>query len=381
LSSRGQLRVVHVAEDVSRIAGGIPAVVRQLSERLSLRGIPVQIAHATGDPGELPAGLKVYTYPPTGPGRIWSWGEGLRDGIARLAEPLNGDAPMFHVHGAWSAPQFFAARAAHQAGVPFVFSAHGMLEPWLWDQQGWKIRVKKRAYWSAMAGHALGKASVIHAITPLEQRHLEGLFPNKRIEVIPNAIDVSVAMDCPRIERSKTILFLGRIEPKKGVDVLLRAFARARISKDWSLDVVGPAWSQAYLSELKAIVDECGLGARVRFRGPLFGEEKRTCIETAWVMAAPSHSEVIGLVNLEAAAECLPSITTHQTGLYDWELGGGMLVEPSVDTVGKALETACGWSTQEQLSRGLASHQLVLKRYSWQAVLPLWEQLYFSLMS
>lgn len=104
--------------------------------------------------------------------------------------------------------------------------------------------------------------------------------------------------------------------------MLLRVFASAKIGKEWSVDVVGPAWSQAYLSGLKAIVDECGLGERVQFRGPLFDEEKRKLVDTAWVLATPSHSEVIGPVNLEAAARCLPTITTHQTGLHDWDLGG-----------------------------------------------------------
>jgi glycosyltransferase involved in cell wall biosynthesis len=380
LSQPGQLRVVYVAEDMARMAGGVPAVVHQLSEHLSRNGIPVQIIHSTGNPGELPPGVKVFTFPPTGLGRLWSWGRGLRVGVARLAKASNGDAPVFHVHGAWSAPQYFAARAAQQAGVPFVFTAHGMLEPWLWDQQGWKIRAKKRVYWSALAYPALSKASVIHAITPLEQKHLARLFPNNRIEVIPNAIDVSDVDDCPQNERGKSILFLGRLEPKKGVDVLLRAFARAKIGKEWSVDVVGPAWSQAYLSELKAIVDECGLGERVRFRGPLFGEEKRKLIDTAWVLAAPSHSEVVGLVNLEAAAQCLPTITTHQTGLYDWELGGGLLIEPNDGALGQALEAACSWSAQEQRDRGLTSRRLVQQRYSWQVVMPMWIQLYSSLL-
>ena len=372
-------RVVHVAEDMAKIAGGIPAVVRQLTERLSQDGIPVQIVHATGDLGEMSPGVEVFTFPPDGLGRAWSWGPGLLDGIASLAGAPNGDAPVFHVHGAWSAPQYFAARAAHQAGMPFVFTAHGMLEPWLWNQQGWKIRIKKRVYWSVLAYPALNKASVIHAITPLERKHLERLFPNNRIEVIPNAIDVSDTEECSQNERDKTILFLGRIEPKKGVDILLHAFARAKISKEWSVDVVGPAWSDTFLSGLKAIVDECGLGERVRFHGPLYGEEKRKLIDSAWVLAVPSHSEVVGLVNLEAAARCLPTITTHQTGLYDWELGGGLLVEPRIDTLALAMVAACSWSAQEQRDRGLASRRLVLQRYSWQAVMPMWNQLYSSL--
>lgn len=374
-----RLRVVHVAEDMARIAGGVPAVVRQLSERLSCNGISVQIAHATGDPCELPPEVEMFTYPPTGLGGLWSWGARLQEGVARLAAVSNGDTPVFHIHGAWAAPQYFAARAAYHADVPFVFTAHGMLEPWLWDRQGWKIRAKKWAYWSALAYPALSKASVIHAITPLEQEHLARLFPDNRIEVIPNAIDVKDVEHCLQAERDKTILFLGRIEPKKGVDILLQAFAHAKIGKEWSVDVVGPAWSQSYLSGLKAIVDEYGLNERVRFRGPLFDEEKRKLIDSAWVLVAPSHSEVVGLVNLEAAERCLPTITTYQTGLHDWEQGGGLLVEPNVDNLKRALETACSWSMQEQFERGLASRRLLLRRYSWQVVMPQWLQLYSSL--
>jgi len=375
----GQLRVVHVAEDVAKIAGGVPAVVRQLSERLSRNGIPVQIVHSTGDPGELPPGVEVFTFPPTGLGRLWSWGRGLREGVARLAEASNGDAPVFHIHGVWSAPQYFAARTAHHADAPFIFTAHGMLEPWLWNQQGWKIQAKKRIYWSTLAYPVLSKANVIHAITPLEQIHLAKLFPGNRVEVIPNAIDVIEAKDLKQVERDKSILFLGRLEPKKGIDLLLHAFARAKIGSEWSVDVVGPPWSRTYLNKLKAIVSGYGLERRVRFHGPLFGDEKRKLVDSAWVLAAPSHSEAVGLVNLEAAAHCLPTITTHQTGLHDWELGGGILIDPDEDALCKALEMACSWSTLERQNRGLASRRLVQQRYSWQVVMPMWLQLYSSL--
>lgn len=380
MSLQGSLRVVHVVEDLAKIAGGVPAVVRQLSDHLSRSGIPTQIIHATGDSGAFPDGVEVFNFPPTSLGRVWSWGQGMREGITRNAKASFGDTPVFHLHGVWSAPQYLAAQIAHKAGVPFVFTAHGMLEPWLWKQQGWQIRAKKQAYWSALAYPALSKASVIHAITPLERQHLTRLFPKNRIEVIPNAIEVSDIEDKPQLERKKTILFLGRLEPKKGVDVLLRAFARSRIDKEWSVDVVGPAWSRAYLAELMRIVDENGLSERVRFRGPLFGEEKYRLIDTAWVLATPSHSEVVGLVNLEAAAQYLPSITTLQTGLYDWELGGGLLIEPDIDAFSKALEVACSWGAQEQRDRGLASRRLVHQRYSWQAVMPMWSQLYSSLL-
>lgn len=381
MTGQNALKVVHVAEDVSAIAGGVPAVVQQLSRHLAASGASVQIVHAQGNPGELPASMRAWVYPPEGIGRIWSWGGGLKKGITELTSPTMGSAPVFHLHGVWSAPQYFAARAAHKSGTPFIVTSHGMLEPWLWAQQGWRVHAKKQAYWKLFAYPVLKRASVVHAITTLERQHLHDLFPNNRIEVIPNAIDLD-DFACGSEgdgQRERLILFIGRIEPKKGVDILLRAFAGAKISSDWRVTIVGPVWSEAYRMELDKIVAEGGLQERVTFAGPVFGEEKYHFLRKAWVMAVPSHSEVVGLVNLEAGAYRLPTITTHQTGLDDWELGGGMLIQPDVEEMRNALEKACSWSDEEREARGQSSRRLVEDRYSWKAVLPQWIALYESL--
>lgn len=375
------MQVVHVAEDVSAIAGGVPAVVRQLSQRLDAQGVSVKIVHALGDPGVLPAGIKSFAFPPSKLGRAWSWGDGLKGGISQLSSSLDGGGAIFHLHGIWSAPHYFAAKSACAAGVPFVVTAHGMLEPWLWKQQGLRIQVKKQIYWKMLAYPALKSAHVVHAITPMEQQHLHALFPNNRIEVIPNAIDISEFSDAEfgDVEREKLILFLGRIEPKKGVDILLHAFANAKIGKDWQVAIIGPIWSQTFQQELERIVTENGLSERVRFVSPVFGEEKAKWLRKAWVMAVPSHSEVVGLVNLEAAAYRLPTITTHQTGLFDWQSGGGVLIQPSVVALQVALEEACSWSESEREDRGVLSRQLVEKNYSWKSVIPKWMSLYESI--
>ena len=93
-------------------------------------------------------------------------------------------------------------------------------------------------------------------------------------------------------------------------------------------------------------------------------------------MVTPSHSEVIGLVNLEAADYFLPSITTHQTGLRDWTEGGGLLISPEVIPLSNALIQASFWTSEEQFDRGVASRSLVEQRYSWKHVMPLWENHY-----
>jgi glycosyltransferase involved in cell wall biosynthesis len=367
--------VVHVTEDMAPLAGGVPAVVRQLSRRLAAGGARVGVVHASGDARDLQPQVQTLACPPQGLRRAWSHGPGLRPGLAATLGTAIANGPVVHVHGVWAAPQLYAARAARAMGLPFVFTAHGMLEPWLWTQQGWRVRAKKAVYWRSLAQPALQRATVVHAITALERDHVFRLLPKTRIEVIPNAIEVGAA-PTDTGDRERTVLFLGRIEPKKGVDILVRAFAEAGLSRDWALVVAGPAWSEPYLAELKRIAAELGLRDRVRFPGPVFGDAKRRLLETAWVMAAPSHSEVVGLVNLEAGERELPSITTHQTGLADWEEGGGILVQPEVADVARALRQACGWSASERRERGVSSRGLVQKTYSWEAVMPLWQSLY-----
>ena len=377
---KNTFRVIHVAEDMAKISGGIPEVVRQLSAGLSSKNISVQVAYAKGQPQGFPNAVETFCFPPHHLAQSWSWGQNLGNGMIGLAESSLGELPLFHVHGAWSAPQYIASRTANRLGLPLIFSAHGMLEPWLWSQQGWQMRVKKEIYWKIFAYPKLRKANIIHAITPIEKNNLARLFKNVDIEVIPNAIELGDNLQSRYAKREKSILFLGRLEPKKGVDLLLRAFGAACIGNGWSLDVVGPSWSNEYQEKLILIVKELGIGNQVKFHGPLFGEAKQALIDSAWVMATPSHSEVVGLVNLEAAARFLPSITTHQTGLDDWEMGGGLLVDPSVASIKKAIEAACSWGDREQFDRGLASRSLIENKYSWKVVLPKWVELYNSLL-
>lgn len=376
----GRQRIVFVAEDISPIAGGVPAVVRQLSERIGASGIETHVVHCRGSNRELGHSAVGHSVPAQGIGQSWGLGKGLRRTLEALAEGPEDQAIAYHLHGIWSAPQFMAARIARSRQVPYIVSAHGMLEPWLWNNQGWKVKLKKRLYWTALAFPAFRSATVVHAITPIERDHLRALFPQSRIEIIPNAIEVpATGFGSAKSILSRKILFLGRIEPKKGVDLLLGAFCKARLGREWRLLIAGPSWSNSYLSRIKALAVELQIDERVEFLGHVQGSDKYALLRESWVMATPSHSEVIGLVNLEAGAHELPAITTPQSGLFDWEEGGGVLVQPVVNDLAIALSQACAWSDAERADRGRASYRLVRDRYSWGAILPRWMELYNSL--
>ena len=175
------------------------------------------------------------------------------------------------------------------------------------------------------------------------------------------------------------ILFLGRIHPKKGIDLLISAFAKAALGTRWRLAIAGPDEMPHYLAELRRIANDIDTDVQIDFIGPLYGEEKFRWIKRAWIMAVPSLSEVIGMVNLEAAACGTPTITTVDTGLYDWEEGGGMLIDPTIDSLVHALKRAAAWNREEREQQGRRSRQLVTQRYSLEEIGKRWADLYAEL--
>lgn len=373
-SHDASVNVLQILEDFSELAGGIPKVVQELTKYVSQDHIKMKVLHAKGQSSD----PRSVASTPSLIGQSWSWNPSLSRDIRTLVTSSS-NQKLIHIHGVWSGPQLLSGQIAAELNIPFILSSHGMLEPWLWTQQGLSIKLKKYLYWSLFASRCFKHAKVIHAITPLERDHLHKLFPKNRIEIIPNAIHLekTKVLDSSIVPpREKTILFMGRIEPKKGVHLLIQAFAESRISKDWRLVILGPSWSSDYMKYLLRIIDEGSLQGRIIFKGATFGEEKRKWMQKSWILVAPSYSEAMGLVNLESAVNKLPSITTYETGLFNWEEGGGLLISPNIEGVKRALEEACYWSASERDQRGERSKSLITNKYSWDVIAPLWADLY-----
>ena len=194
-----------------------------------------------GDPMPIPPAVRAHFLPPAKAAAVWGWSPALRERLTKLA--LMKPRPIFHIHGIWSAPQLLAACVAASHSIPVVLSrmdAGTVALKW----RGMGTQAKEKIYWTFMAYPAFKRAHALHAITALERSHLSALFPGQSIVVIPNAIQDDVGNVGRSVSRERMILFLGRLEPKKGVHLLLSAFAEARVDKEWRLCIVGPAWSR-----------------------------------------------------------------------------------------------------------------------------------------
>ncbi len=208
-------------------------------------------------------------------------------------------ADLVHDHGLWLSPNLQAGWVAAAAGKPFVVSPRGMLSPPALAFS----RTKKRVFWHLLQGPVMRRTACIHATSDQEYAELREFGLRQPIAVIPNGIDIPdpVPDACNGIVRERIVLSLGRMHPKKNLEILLRAWAEVEpLRPGWRLDLVGPG-DDRYVRQLRAL--SCGLGLRrVSFGGPVYGSAKWDAYRAADLFVLPSLNENFGLTVAEALA-------------------------------------------------------------------------------
>ncbi len=375
-------RILHVTEDHSLkntgITNSLDAILRQIPGN-----IRQDIVCTDPETVPIPEGNLAHILPAYGPGNIWRMARCQR---ARLGE-LVSQAEVIHLHGIWMWIQWAAAQEAIRFSKPFLLTVHGMLEPWIWSRQSLPHRFKKIIYWQSLAYPAFKQARLIHALTRKEAENLKTFFPGKRIEIIPNGLNLAeidqifIQRDDRQLAESPYFLFMGRLHPVKAIHLLIEAFSRLT-RKNFVLKIAGPteAREKQYADRLKHLVIQAGLEKRVQFLGMVQGAQKWCLYRKAWAFCLPSFSEVIGIANLEAAACATPVITTVESGIIeDWANNGGILIHPEVNDILAGLEQAASWSQAERDERGGCLRKLVERYYSWQVTSHQWIALYQEL--
>ncbi len=355
------IKIAHILEDYSKQSGGLRTVVQDLNQYLVRNSIESQIVTMRAEAEDNVTVYKSSLYKD-----LWCYSSELKNSL------LNSESDINHIHGVWMYPQYIASKISYNISKPYIITPHGMLEPWLWENG----TSKKKLYFNLMIKKYFSVANILHAITPDEKDNLHKLLGHKSIEVIPNSISYTEidSYNIQRQECDKFILFVGRLHPKKGIDLLIKAFSKLK-NTDMKLKIAGPF--NEYKNELDKLVKDLNIENRVEFLGMITGTKKLQFFKDAWVFVAPSFSEVVGMVNLEAGILGTPVITTHQTGLYkEWNEQGGTLINPNIDELINSLSKAVKWSEEERSDRGKMLRQLIVENYSWEKNIFKWISLY-----
>ena len=356
------MKILHIVEDFSVKSGGLRTVVKSLDSQLKKIGHSSYILSSDKEKDD-----QIYL---TKSNNKWLYSNKWQHQLHKIV--TQNQINLIHIHGVWLYPQLVGAIYASKNNIPFVLSCHGMYQPWLWK----KSTYKKKLYLKLLSKRLFSKAAIIHSITKEETNNLKKIFAKNQFIEIPNLISFSnkTTEETKNKKLEKSILYLGRINKTKGIDVLIKAFNEIE-NKGVTLKIAGNF--NDYKVELDDLIDRYKLTNKVIFVGMVKGKQKEDLINNSWVMVSPTFSDVIGMVNLEAGLNKTPMITTNNTGLHkDWSNNGGILINANVKELSEALNESLNWSQKERDRKGVLLFNFVKEFYSWENRLNEWELLY-----
>lgn len=300
--------------------------------------------------------------------------EGVEDG-------LDGAPDVAHIHTLWRPELLRVSAGCRRDGIPYVVSPHGMLEPWAWRAKRWK---KWPWFQLFERRHLMGAARLL-TTSEQESRNLRKLMPRARCVALPLGMATRTKPDYAAARRELgwgkdeiVLLYLSRIHPKKGLDLLLAALAREgkASARPVRLVIVGDGdWE--YVSRLKAFAGhERERLPRVDWIGEVWGEEKWKYFQAADLFCLTSHSENFGIAVLEALQVGTRVLVSDQTPWGEVpEWGAGFVVSPDEQEIAAGFRKFFGgarWTNDERENLARMIHE----KFSWDAVGPGYVRLY-----
>ncbi len=367
------MKILHVVPTYlpARRYGGPIVAVHGLCKALVARGHQVDVftTNVDGDrtldvPVAIPVdvdGVQVRYFASSW--RRLYWSPGMRRALA--AEVRSYD--VVHIHAVYLWTGIAAARAARSAGVPYVISPRGMLVPELIRQ---KSRLVKTAWLRLLERRGFAGAAAVHFTSQLEWDEAKRVgIPLPSPVVVPNGIDIESRPDVVRDD--KTLVFLGRVNWKKGLDRVIDALpslpgVRFLIAGN-DEEGLTPALTERARSR--------GVADRVAFVGPVYGTAKNELLASATLFVLVSTSENFGNAVLEALAMETPVVLSKDVGLAD------EVVRANAGAIGLESIAPLLADAARRADLGQNGRALVESRFAWPRVAQEMETAYCSLRS
>ncbi|NDP22499.1 MAG: glycosyltransferase [Paludibacter sp.] len=350
------MKIIHFVTTIDRNSGGITTYLHLLSQQLKEKFEVIVVTGITSNPVDL-EGIRIFFYNPSLL-LLGTLGKYFRNLI------IQEQPEIIHINGIWEPQTWLFQREAQRLGIKVVLSPHGMLEPYILNRHPLKKKIALALY----QNKAIKSAEYLHVTAQAELNNVRMLNCNQPIAVIPNGIDTSEVIEKTNWNAGiKNILFLSRIHPKKGIELLIDAVAQLT-SENFKITIAGEG-DPAYVETLKKRVIQKNVSHLFNFSGGVFGNKKWELFQQSDLFILPTYSENFGIVIAEALATGIPVITTTGTPWQELEIYNcGWWIDLNVPNLVQTINQAINTNSQDLKAMGLRGKKLVAEKYTIEAV-------------
>lgn len=363
------MRILHYIPSIDESSGGVGAYMQLLARNLGQLVELHVVTHRSDHERPLEHCQLHYL-----PFRWLPWRNCRRE-FLQLLDSLRPD--VVHTNCCWLPLSALTAIWAKRAGYRVIYTPHGMLEPYILRRSYW---TKKLPAILLFQRRGVQVCDLVHTTAESERQHVLALGWNPHVAVIPNCVQLDDIALRTSWQRSRRLLFLSRVHPKKGLDLLIEAISQLRHEmQGYTLTIAGTG-EASYIRELQTLTKARGVAEMVEFVGPVYGDNKWPLYRSADLFVLPTHSENFGIVIAEALASGTPVLTTTGTPWEElvshrcgWQTA--IAAAPLADALREFL--ACTEAELEQMGR--RGRQLITARYASEAVAAQMVTMYGSL--
>lgn len=358
------MKVIVITASLSRLGGGLLGAVSELYKSLKSKVVVFGLKDNYLDDDAIHWGnLDVRSHNVSFL-KSFGYSNDLRKDV------MNSKFSLLHLHGIWMYPQWLALKWKNKFNKPVIISPHGMLDPWAVSNSAWK----KKLVCKLFANKSLKTADCIHALCDSEYKAIRAYGIKSPIAIIPNGIKLpETFLKENKVGQKKTLLFIGRVHPKKGLELLIEALYKLKkknsdFLKNWNIQIVG--WDQGnHLNYLRNKCSAYNLQENITFIGPLFGEDKQLKLKSADAFILPSYSEGLPMSILEAWSYKLPVLMTNECNLPEG-FATGSAIELKLDSEMIAIELEKMNNLNEIQLReiGVNGFELVKQEFTWDKI-------------
>lgn len=277
------------------------------------------------------------------------------------------DYGLIHIHALWSPALHKVAKWARHNKIPIVWSPHGMLTPWAMNNKKWK----KILAWWLYQRKDLKMVGLLHATAESEVDDMRRMGLKNKVMVAPLGVKVNDCVEhVVRADGKKVLLFVSRVQRKKGLINLVMAWAQLspEIKSKWMVRIVGPD-QEGHTDELKGLCAKLSVENNFEFVGPKYGNDLAQEYASANLFALPTHSENFGSVVIEALAHGVPVICTKGAPWKELDdCKCGWWINIGVEPLTKALKDAMSLTDIGRSEMGARGKSLIEAKYTWDSV-------------